>query len=51
MEGVQRRTVLVVNVFLFFVCFAVAICDLAHYIEAIFHLSLLLPVSGIFPKI
>ena len=37
-----------VNVFVFFVCFVVAICDLAHYIEAIFNLSLLLPVSGIF---
>ena len=40
-QGVQRRRVLVVNFFLFFYfffCFVGAIFDLAHDVEAIFHL-------------
>ena len=39
-----------VNVFVFlrlsFFCFVVAICDLVHDVETIFHLSYLLTASG-----
>ena len=41
-QGVQRRMVLVVNFFIFLkfklLCLVVAICDLVHDVEAIFHL-------------
>ena len=42
-QDIQRRMVLVVNFFIFlkkkfFFCFVVAICDLVHDVEAIFHL-------------
>ena len=46
-EGVQHRMVLVVHFFLFlFFCFVVAMCDLVHDVEDIFHLSELLTASG-----
>ena len=39
-QGVQCRVVLVVNAFIFFLknCFVVAIYDLVHHMEAMFHL-------------
>ena len=43
-QGVQHRMVLVVNSFklliLIFFCFVVAMSDLVHDVEAIFHLQL-----------
>ena len=48
-HGVQRR---IISVEIFFVilrllfCFVVAICDLEHDVETIFHLSYLLTASG-----
>ena len=49
-HGVQRRTISVVIFFVFFeitiFCFVVAICDLVHDMETIFHLSYVLKISG-----
>ena len=51
-QGVQRRMISVVNFFFFlkflFSCFVVAICDLVHDVETIFHLSYVLTASGNF---
>ena len=50
-HGVQRRVISVDNFFVFFeiiiFCFVVAICDLVHNVETIFHLSYVLTASGI----
>ena len=50
MHGVQRRMISVVNFFRIFdiiiFCFVVAICDLVHDVETIFHLSNVLKASG-----
>ena len=50
MHGVQRRMISVDNFFrifgIFFFCFFVAICDLVHDVETIFHLSYVLTASG-----
>ena len=47
---VQRRMISVVNFFVFlrflFFCFVVAICDLVHDVETIFHLPYKLTASG-----
>ena len=47
---VQRRMISVVSFFRIFeiiiVCFVVAICDLVHDVETIFHLSYVLTASG-----
>ena len=47
---VQRRMISVDNFFSIFeiiiFCFVVAICDLVHDVETIFHLSYLLTASG-----
>ena len=48
-QGVQRRMVLVVNYFVFlklFILVVVAISDLVHDVEAIFHLPYLLTAAG-----
>ena len=49
-HGVQRRMISVDNVFVFlrllFFVFFVAICDLVHDVETIFHLSYVLTASG-----
>ena len=50
-QGVQSRMVLVVNVFfgifkIIFFYFFVAICDLVHDVEALFHLPLPLTSCG-----
>ena len=49
-HGVQRRMISVDNFFVFlrllFFCFVVAICDLVHNVETIFHLSYVLKASG-----
>ena len=49
-HGVQRRMISVDNFFRIFeiiiFCFVVAICDLVHDVETIFHLSFLLTASG-----
>ena len=50
-QGVQRRMVLVINVFLvfsklLFFYFVIAICDLVHDVEALFHLHLPLTSCG-----
>ena len=49
-HGVQRRMISVVNYFRIFeiiiFCFVVAICDLVHDVEAIFHLSYGLTAPG-----
>ena len=48
-HGVQRRMISVVNFFRIFeiiiFCFVVAICDLLHDVETIFHLSYVLTLS------
>ena len=50
MHGVQHRMISVDNFFIFlrllFFCCVVAICDLVHIVETIFHLSYLLTASG-----
>ena len=50
MHGVQHRMISVVNFFCIFeiiiFCFVVAICDLVHDVETIFHLSYVLTASG-----
>ena len=50
LHGVQRRMMSVDNFFRIFeiisFCFVVAICDLVHNVETIFHLSYLLTASG-----
>ena len=50
MHGVQRRMISVDNCFCIFeiinFCFVVAICDLVHGVETIFHISYVLPASG-----
>ena len=43
LHGVQRRMISVDN---FFFCCVVAICDLVHDVETIFHLSYVLTASG-----
>ena len=46
---VQHKLISVVNLFVFlrfFFCFVVAICDLGHDVETIFHLSYKLTASG-----
>ena len=49
-HGLQRRMISVVNFFLYlrllFFCCVVAICDLMHDVETIFHLSNVLTASG-----
>ena len=49
-HGVQRKMISVDNFFVFlrllFFCFVVAIFDLVHDVETIFHLSYLLTASG-----
>ena len=49
-HGVQRRMISVDNFFRIFeiiiFCFVVAICDLVHDVETIFHLSYVLTASG-----
>ena len=49
-HGLQRRMILVVNVFHIFeiiiFCFVVAICDLVYDVETIFHLSYVQTASG-----
>ena len=49
-HGVQRRLISVVNFFCIFeiniFCFVVAICDLVHDVETIFHLSYVLTAFG-----
>ena len=48
-KGVQRKMVFVVIFFSFlyiFFCFVVAMCDLMHDVETIFHLPELLIASG-----
>ena len=49
-HGVQRRMISVDNFFVFlrllFFCFIVAICDLVHDVETIFHISCVLTASG-----
>ena len=49
-HGVQRRMISMVNFFLIFeiivFCFVVAICDLVHASETVFHLSYVLTASG-----
>ena len=49
-HGVQRRVISVDNFFRIFeiiiFCFVVAICDLVHDVETIFHLSNVLTASG-----
>ena len=48
----QRRMISVDIFFVFFeiiiFCFVVAICDLGHDVEAIFHISYVLTESGFF---
>ena len=50
-HGVQRRMISVDNFFVFltllFFCCVVAICDLVHDVETIFHLSYVLTASRI----
>ena len=50
LHGVQRRMISVNNFFCIFetiICwFVVAICDLVHDVETIFHLSYVLTASG-----
>ena len=47
---VQRRMISVDNFFVnlrfIIFCFVVAICDLVHHVETIFHLSYVLTASG-----
>ena len=47
---VQRRMISVYNFFVFlrllFFCFVVAICDIVHDVETIFHLSYVPTASG-----
>ena len=49
-HGVERRMISVDDYFVFFeiiiFCFVVAICDLVHDVETIFHLYYLLTASG-----
>ena len=49
-HGVQRRMISVDNTFIIFeiiiLCCVVAICDLVHNVETIFHLSYVLTASG-----
>ena len=49
-HGVQRRMISVDNFFPIFeiiiFCFVVAICDLVHDVETLFHLSYVLTESG-----
>ena len=49
-HGVQRKMISMDNFLVFlrlsFFCFVVAICDLVHDVETIFHLSYLLTASG-----
>ena len=49
LHGVHRRMISVDNFFVFFeiiiFCFVVAICDLVHDVETIFHLSYVLTAS------
>ena len=49
-HGVQHRMISVDNFFIFFKIiifyFVVAICDLVHDVETIFHLSYVLTASG-----
>ena len=49
-HGVQHRMISVDNFFIFFLiiifCFVVAICDLVHDVETIFHNSYVLTASG-----
>ena len=49
-HAVQRMMISVVNVFRIFeiiiFCFIVAICDIVHDVETIFHLSYVLTASG-----
>ena len=45
----QRRMISVVNVLFFEIiifCFVVAVCDILHDVETIFHLSHVLTTSG-----
>ena len=49
LHGVQRRMISVVNFFVFvrlLFCFVVAICDLVHDVETIFHPAYLLTAYG-----
>ena len=50
LHGVQRRMISVEFFFVFFeiiiFCCVVAICDLVHDVETIFHLSYVLTASG-----
>ena len=50
MHRVQRRMISVVNFFVFlrllFFCFVIAIYDLVHDVESIFHVSYVLTESG-----
>ena len=54
-HGVQRRMISVDNFFVFveiiMFCFVVAIFDLGHDVENIFHLSYVLTASGFFSEI
>ena len=49
-HGVQQRMISADNFFVFLrvfiFCFVVAICDLVHDVETIFHLSYVLTASG-----
>ena len=48
-HGVKRMMISVDNIFVFlkiFFCFVVAICDLVHDVETVFHLYYLLTASG-----
>ena len=50
-HGVQRRTISVINFFvflrlIFFALLTIAICDLVHDVKTIFHLSYVLTASG-----
>ena len=51
LHGVQRRMISVDNFFVFlrlsFFYFVVAICDLVHDVETVFHLPYVLTASGI----
>ena len=49
-HGMQRRMISVDNFFVLFeiiiFCFVIAICDLVHNVETIFHISYVLTASG-----